>query len=263
MGTVGGYEKVVSTDGTPIAFRRAGKGPPLVLVHGTTGSDFSWRFVEPLLSAHFTLHAMQRRGRGESGDGPGYSMVREAEDVAAVVDSIGGSVDLFGHSYGADCALEASLLTKNLRKLVLYEPAVEFPYPHASIEEQERLAGQGKNEELIELVFSAEGVLSADEMAALKASPTWPARVALAPTIPRESREDARYTVSAQRFTDMRVPTLLLLGTESGKGFQTSIEKVHEALPDSRVVILEGHGHAAIMTAPELVASEVIRFLTG
>ena len=51
-------------------------------------------------------------GRGESGDAAGpYAIEREFEDVAAVVDGIGGRVHLFGHSYGGVCALEPALLT--------------------------------------------------------------------------------------------------------------------------------------------------------
>lgn len=72
---------------------------------------------------------MDRRGRGESGDGPAYSLDREAEDVAALVDSIGQPVNVLGHSYGALCAIKAALLTNNIRRLILYEgvPAITIP----------------------------------------------------------------------------------------------------------------------------------------
>ena len=254
-------EFATSADGTRIAFRRNGTGPRLVMVHGTTGSDWSFRFVEPLLSPSFTLYLMQRRGRGQSGDAPEYSLDREAEDVAAVVDATGGSAHVFGHSFGATLALEASLLTRNVEKLVLYEPPVEFPYPEGSIEKLEQLAAKGSAEELLEEVFRAEGVLSSEDLDALKGSPTWADRVALAWTIPRESRAESWYSVSSERFASMPAPTLLLLGSDSGDAFRAGVERVRSALPDVGVSILEGQGHAATMTAPELLAEEVTRFL--
>jgi len=63
---------------------------------------------------HRTL-AVDRRGRGASGDSEAYAIEREYEDVAAVVDSIGESANLLGHSYGAACALGVALLTRYLR----------------------------------------------------------------------------------------------------------------------------------------------------
>src|SRR5829696_4622459 len=118
-------ETITSEDGTPIAYRRSGEGPPLVLVHGAAADRGRWSPVLPALEKRFTVYAIDRRGRGGSGDSDGYTMEREAEDVASVVDSIGEPVNLLGHSYGALLALEAALVAKNVRKLVLYEPGIE------------------------------------------------------------------------------------------------------------------------------------------
>jgi pimeloyl-ACP methyl ester carboxylesterase len=115
-------EKVTSPDGTRIAYYRSGAGAPLILVPGTGAANpVAWTAVLPALEAHFSVYAVDRRGHGESGDSPTYAIEREFEDIAAVVDSIGGPVNLLGHSFGGLCALEAALLTPNLRKLVLYE----------------------------------------------------------------------------------------------------------------------------------------------
>ena len=110
--TVGTTEAIrqttVSRDGTPIAWWRSGVGPDLLLVHGTTADHTRWETMLPLLEPHATVHAMDRRGRGGSGDSPAYSVAAEADDVAAVVEAIGRPVDVFGHSYGALVALEAA-----------------------------------------------------------------------------------------------------------------------------------------------------------
>src|SRR5918995_5182698 len=79
----------------------------------------------PAFERRFTVCAIDRRGRGGSGDPDDYTIGREFEDVAAVVDSLGEPAFLLGHSYGALCALEAALLTRNVRKLVLYEPPMD------------------------------------------------------------------------------------------------------------------------------------------
>src|SRR3712207_4033192 len=118
-------ETVTSVDDTPIAYWRSGEGPPLVLVHGTAADHIRWTPVLPVFEQHFTVYAIDRRGRGGSDDSGDYAIEREFEDIAAVVDSLGEPAFLLGHSYGALCALEAALLTRNVRKLMLYEPPMD------------------------------------------------------------------------------------------------------------------------------------------
>ena len=93
--------RVASRDGTEI--RTSGDGSPLVLVHGTPADHTRWQPMLPHLEPHVTVHAIDRRGRGASGDGPEYRLEREYEDVAAVVDAVapaGTRVDVYGHSHG-------------------------------------------------------------------------------------------------------------------------------------------------------------------
>jgi pimeloyl-ACP methyl ester carboxylesterase len=104
-------ETIHSKDGTPIAHQRSGIGAPLVLVHGTGGAYTRWEPILTALQTHFTVYAVDRRGRGESGDADTYAIEREFEDIAAIVDSLGEPALLLGHSFGAICALEAALLT--------------------------------------------------------------------------------------------------------------------------------------------------------
>ena len=94
----GAVEYVTSSDGTRIAYERSGSGPLLVLLHGTSVERFSFRYLEPLLRDRFTLCAVDRRGRGESGDSTGsYAIEHEFADVAAVMASFSNPADLFGH----------------------------------------------------------------------------------------------------------------------------------------------------------------------
>jgi pimeloyl-ACP methyl ester carboxylesterase len=146
-----------SPDGCWIACERTGAGPPLVLVHGTTGTMRRWAPVLPLLESRFTVYAIDRRGRGASGDTAPYAMEREFEDVAAVVDDIGEPCHLLGHSFGAICALEAACRTPNLRKLVLYEPPIPTPghdaFEPAALERLQHLLDAGDPEGVLTVFF--------------------------------------------------------------------------------------------------------------
>ena len=259
-------EKVKSNDGTPIAYRRSGKGSPLVLVHGTTADHTRWQLILAALEQHFTVYAMDRRGRGESGDAEPYALEREFEDVAAVVNAAGPRVNLLGHSYGALCAMEAALRTTHLHKLVLYEPV--FPvegiemYPPGAREKLQALLKQGDRDLLLVTFFRDIVQVPEEQIDLLRAEPVWQARLAAAHTVVREMAE-ADYVFDPKRFRSLTVPTLLLLGENSPPSLTKPTERLASVLPSSRVVVMPGQGHIAMRTAPELFLREVIGFLAA
>jgi pimeloyl-ACP methyl ester carboxylesterase len=104
--------------------------------------------------------------------------------------------------------------------------------------------------------------MPADELDLLKASPGFPAMVAAAHTVPRESRAEEDYRFTPERFKNLRVPTMFLLGGDSPVFFKTTIETWHAALPNSRITVLPGQQHIAHYTAPDLLAHEVLAFLS-
>lgn len=261
-------EKVISHDGTPIAYHRRGSGPPLVLVHGSASANpIAWTAVYLTLEEYFTVYAMDRRGRGESGDGPTYAIEREVEDIVAVVDSIGQPVNLLGHSFGALCVLEAALLTRNLRRLILYEPAIPLPdvvlYPEGVIDRLQALLDSGDREGVLTTLYREVVMIPPHEIEQLKASPAWPARVASAHTVLREAQAEEQYTFDAWRFKDFHTPTLLLLGGDSPQILKAATEIIDRALPDSQIAIMPGQQHTAMYTAPDLFLNEVLTFLNG
>lgn len=259
-------EIVASKDGTPIAFERSGTGPALVLVHGTTADHTRWTPLLPEFGKRFTVYAMDRRGRGESGDSDAYSLEREYEDVAAVAKAAGQGTSLLGHSYGALCVLEAALLTENVSKLILYEPA--FPtegqdlYPPGALERFQALLDQGDREVLLTTFFRELVGMSDDEISLVRAEPSWQGRLAAAHTAVRELA-DGDYVFEPDRFRKLEIPTLLLVGGSSPPFLRRPSELVAAALPNSRIAEMPGQGHAAMTTAPELFLREVIGFLTG
>ncbi len=259
-------ETIISKDGTRIAYQRSGKGPPLVLVHGTAANHSRWSPVLPTLEEHFTVYAVDRRGRGGSGDADGYAVEKEFEDIASVVDSIGEPVNLLGHSYGALCSLEAALLTRNICNLVLYDPGIEVTgqeiYPHEVIDRLETLLDKGDRDGIVVTTMREVAGLPPETVEHLRTLPVWQTRVAAAHTIPRELRAVKGYRFDPERFKGLGgVPTLLLSGGASPAALRKATEATDMTLPDSRIVVMPGQGHAAMDTGTDLFTAEVLRFL--
>jgi pimeloyl-ACP methyl ester carboxylesterase len=259
-------QTVASRDGTRIAFWKSGAGPPLLLVHGGTADHTTtWRFVLQEFERRFTIYAMDRRGRGGSGDSAAYNLQREAEDIVAIIDSIGEPVNLLGHSYGGLCAIEAALLTTNLRRLILYEAVpLRGPdgYKPGIIDRLEAMRRGGDVEGMLVAMFRELVEMPAEELELLRSQrDAWAVRLGNAPTLPRELRAEESYIFSPERFTGMLTPTLLLVGGDSPLREQSNARGVAEALPDARVVALPGQQHAAMYSAPEAFVREVVRFL--
>ena len=123
----GERSEIVGGGGVRIGVLTAGTGPELLLVHGGMGRLEAWGPIWDRLTERRTVTAMDRRGRGASGDDPTYALSDEYEDVAAVVGALadrqGAPIDVFGHSYGGVCALGAAAAgDARIRRLALYEP---------------------------------------------------------------------------------------------------------------------------------------------
>jgi len=256
-------ETVRSKDGTLIAYERSGTGPALILVHGTTADHTRWQPVLPMLEQTFTMYAVDRRGRGWSGDSETYSLEREYDDIAAVVASIREPVNLLGHSYGALICLEAALRVTNLSRLVLYEPSMPtgepiYP-PGARAKIQALIDARDREGGLLAFYRDVVGIPE-HQIAVLRNEPAWAARLAAAHTIPREF-SDEDYIFESSRFKDLDIPALLLQGENSPDYLKAATEAVHAALPGSRIVIIPGQQHIAMSTVPELFARLVTVFL--
>jgi pimeloyl-ACP methyl ester carboxylesterase len=262
--------RVASRDGTEIAVWTSGHGPPLVLVHGAVADHTRWRPLLPHLEPHVTVHAMDRRGRGASGDAPGYAIEREFEDVAAVVDAVadasGSAADLYGHSFGGLCAFGGATLTAGIGRLVLYEG-----WPPADARARElppgvggrldALLAEGNRDAVVETMFREVVLMPEAEITALRAQPAWPARVAAAPTIVRELRAIPQVPFDPGQAARIAVPTLLLTGSDSDDPFAADLATVAAALPDARIGVLDGQRHVADILAPELFARRLLAFL--
>ena len=219
-------KKVKSSDGTLIAYEKTGKGPPMVLVHGTVVDHTHWDMVLPKLAKYFTVYAIDRRGRGKSGDGADYKAEFEFDDVAAVVKMMDEPVILLGQSYGGFIVLEAALRTENIGKLIL-EKVAGFP---------------------------------SGEIDKYRQAPLWNVMVSAAHTLPRELKAETEYKFESSRFKDLNIPTMLLTGSESISSDKEGVKVLNKTLPENIIITLKGQGHDGFVTAPGLFADKVIKF---
>jgi pimeloyl-ACP methyl ester carboxylesterase len=117
-------DHATSVDGARICYLTTGSGPPIIVLPGalSTAEDYA-RFAANL-GRRFTVHTVQRRGRGGSDpQGKLYSMTTECADLAAVREATGSRL-LVGHSYGGLIALEALRTGQPFSKIAIYEPGV-------------------------------------------------------------------------------------------------------------------------------------------
>jgi len=257
--------KVPMSDGASISLEVNGNGPSLLLVHGAAGTRKSWARVIPLLQSRYRTFAMNRRGRGDSRDGSTFSLAREAEDIARVADQLPGPAFVVGHSYGAVATLEALRLTGKIQRCVLYEPPLPVAGGMGRVSPDAVCAAvaAGDHERAMLTFLRDVAQLPAPVIEGLRADPSWPERVKLAPTVCREIKAVTTYAFEPLRFAKIATPTLFLLGSASPPAMETSVNAGAAALPHSQVRILAGQQHDAMYTAPDLLAAAIADFLSA
>jgi pimeloyl-ACP methyl ester carboxylesterase len=259
----GPVERVTSDDQTPIAVRRVGSGPPLVAIHGGLGTWRSWMAVAERLADRFEVFLYDRRGRGGSGDARGpHSVNREVADARAVVSAAGAGASVIGHSFGGAIALELARTGVPVGALVVYEPPAAIGHLLAPRDLAALTATDDPDEILecgIELLDRA-GLVRGGGPASLPSQARSAARI-LAPTVAREITAAAALGSNPGRYADVQQPTLVLAGAASPEPQQAACRHLADALPHGRLARLEGHGHVAHTTAPDLVAQQIGGFL--
>ena len=256
---------VTTLDGVTISFDVFGSGPPLVLVHGVfTNRVSNWITVRDALGARFTVHAVDRRGRGETSSSPANSTRDEFDDVAAVVRSVGESVFMIGHSYGAHVALgAASLVPERVRKLILYEPPAA---ESLSDETQLALEGDARRadwDSVVSRFFRDVALLPSEELETIRNSPVWGMLVDGAKPTMSDLQAFRRYDFDAREFSSLSIPVTFLCGSESPPIQFVTTEALMKTLPDARRLELAGQGHDGMYGDPQQFVDEVTRLLLG
>lgn len=264
-GTPDASFRVSSRDGTAITVWFGGDGPPIVLVHGSFTDHTAWSATLPELRRHFSTYALDRRGFGASGDGEDYGIAREFDDLAEVVASVAerseSTVTVWGHSFGANCAMGGAALSSSVGHLILYEPSLGLRYPPGAIESAEEALARGDNEGVVQRMLFDILDMSDDDIAAMKGGPRWPLILDGARTVVREARVEHGWVYEPGQFETIAAPTLLISGDDSTDPVRAATERAFAAIPGSRIRVLEGHGHFAHRTHPGLVVDLVRDFV--
>jgi pimeloyl-ACP methyl ester carboxylesterase len=238
------------------------------VVHGGLGSSLGWRPVAQRLAERFEVFLYDRRGRGHSGDNPAHALEREIEDAEALLGVAGPGAALLAHSFGGVVALEAAHRAERgaVAAVAVYEPAVDVggTIAPADIERMQALIEQGEHDAALDIGIAgldAAGLVAADPRPAGARRPD--AVLALATTVPRELRAVTIPGLDSDRYRELDLPALVLAGTRSPAVQRRNGQRLAQALPQGRLVWLEGLGHVAHTAAPDHLARALTSFLDG
>ncbi|OBK72556.1 alpha/beta fold hydrolase [Mycobacterium sp. 1165178.9] len=262
---------VISPDGTCIGYESVGAGSPLLLVHGSTGTRARWSSVTAVLVQRYTVHAMDRRGRGLSTiEVEPYSLSREAEDVAAVAEDVaavaedvGGDVYVVGHSYGALAVMEAALLTSAFRRIMLYEPPIPSQgHDVGSPEGLARITKMSDPREILEAFYRDTLHLPPPAIKDLVDRELPYLADSIGHTAGRELAAARAYRAT-ERLAEITVPVRMLFGTQSPTYFRVAAAAVADLVPGATVAPLRGQGHQAVDYDPQQFVRAVLDFDSG
>jgi pimeloyl-ACP methyl ester carboxylesterase len=270
MATSDRIHRTASADGTTIAGRVHGHGPPLVLVPGgPADGETGWPGLLPLLEPHAACYALNTRGRGLSDDHADHRHERLVEDVVAFVDSIEDAVVLFGHSAGATHVLDAAAVSSSVRAVALYEPtlaeladdraAADFA---AGFEAVTEAAEGGRLRDAARLFLERLARATDEELALAEEVDAFSDMAPLVPVVLAEAARSGPPNVSDLAILDrIDVPVLILIGERTHPFYRGVAQYLQGRLADVEVREVPGVAHLAPETHPEAVAVELIRLL--
>jgi pimeloyl-ACP methyl ester carboxylesterase len=266
-------DTVQSADGTPIAFTKAGQGPPLILVDGA----LCCRSFGPMpklaaqLTPRFTVYTYDRRGRGASGDTRPYAADREVDDLEALVALAGAAagtaetVFVHGTSSGAALALEAAKRIRAIARLAVYEPPFmvdgsRAPMPGDFLTRLDELVAGERRTDAVKMFMRFVGT-PAIFTAVMPLTPVWPKLKAVAHTLPYDItiiQDHYRGTpFTPAEWAEVKIPTLVAAGGKSPAWMTNGTRALADALPDARYRTLPGQNH---MVKPQAVAPVLTEF---
>jgi len=256
--------KVTSKDGTTIAYDQSGQGMPVIFVDGA----LCYRAFGPSggmaaqLAPHFTVITYDRRGRGDSGDTPPFAVEREVEDIAALIEAVGGSAFVYGTSSGAALALHAAAHGLPIRKLALFEPPYNDATLQAAADYTANLKGiiaAGRRDDAVALFMTYVGT-PLEAVEGMKHAPMWPLLEAVGHTLAYDNAVMGDSAVPTARAAAVSIPTLLIVGEASYGFMAASAHAIVEAMPNAQFRSLPGQSHDA---APEAVAPLLVEFFAS
>jgi pimeloyl-ACP methyl ester carboxylesterase len=239
--------KITSQDGTTIAYDKKGQGPVLILVLGALNRRSQGKKLAELLSDRFTVISYDRRGRGDSTDTQPYNTDKEAGDIEALIDELGGNAYLYGHSSGCVLALMAAQkLGNKVTGLALYE----LPYnsdPPAQSESQayrkklKQLLAKDERGDAVALFVKSVGV-SDKQVEAMKRLPMWKGLTAMAHTLAYDTVELMEQYPKLNT-KSINTKALIMYGAASPAFMGDTAKKLSQAMPHAQLRSIEGQAH--------------------
>ncbi len=272
--------KEIKLHGHRVVFRHEGEGQLVVLIHGITGRSEQWEAAMPLLSAGHEVLAPDLLGHGESAKPRGdYSLGAYASAVRDTMVALGHeSATIVGHSLGGGIAMQfAYQFPERCERLVLVNsgglgrevhpmlrastlPGSEYVMPlllHPKLieagEAVGRLLGFFKLQAGTDLAEVAHGFASLGDAEARSAF-IETMRAVLDPGGQRVSALDRLYLAES-------VPTLIVWGESDPIIPVDHGRAAHEAMPGSRLEILQGVGHFPQVERPHEFATLLADFI--
>ncbi|MQA81249.1 MAG: alpha/beta fold hydrolase [Streptosporangiales bacterium] len=267
-------EHITSKDGTMIAVEKTGDGPAVVLVDGA----YTYRAIDQfpaslaeLLAPRFTVAHYERRGRGESGDTAPYAVEREIEDLAAVIDAVGGSASVLGMSSGSVLALQAAVRGVAVERLAMWEPPFVVddsrpPLPDDYVARLDALIAAGRRGDAMEYALTTAVGLPVDDVRAMRAEPFFALMEAVAHTAAYDGRVMAD-TMSGrplafERWAGFTIPALVLVGEKSDEFWQVGTRAFAHGMPTVRHRSIDTLAEEAHAVSPAALAPVLEEFFT-
>lgn len=249
------FQTVTSKDGSRIAYDRHGSGPAVILVGGALSYRKFSKMEElaTLLAGRCTVINYDRRGRGDSTEVKPFALEREIEDIAALIETEGGSASLWGWSSGGALALRAASAGIGIQNLSVYEvpftvdPAAKRPTPDYGERLDELVAAGDRGGAAKHFMRNAIGV-PAPFVALMRLMPMWKGIKATALTLPYDWAALGKHTMygaslNAEEWASVTVPTLVAYGGKSPAVLQQGSRALAEALPNAELRELKGVSH--------------------
>ena len=233
---------VTSADGTPIAYDETGDGAVVVIVNGamSRAADAAG-LATALADAGFRAVTWDRRARGSSGDARGSTPDREVEDLAAVIDAVGGDAAVLGHSSGAVLGLVAASRGVPVRALFLSEPPLRFGEDEPADDLAERLqlaVDEGRLDDAI-VTFQLEGVGLPQEMVdGIRASDQFAALLPLAQSTVYDTNLTREASTPSPEMLAVGVPVTVLRGAQTFPFLIGSSDRLADAIDGAELVVV-------------------------
>lgn len=257
-------ETTTSADGTTIAFARAGDGAAVVVVGGAFSTAAAGAgLAGALADAGFCGVTYDRRARGGSGDTPPYAPAREADDLAAVIATVGGCAGVLGHSSGGVLALLAAASGVPVGHLFCSEPPFGFGDDEAPSDLPERLQGmvdEGRPGDAV-VAFQREAVRLPDAVIEqIRTGPMFAELVPLAQSAVYDATLTREVSTPTAAMLAVPAPVTVLLGSQTFPMLDRAARRLADEIPHAELVVVpESVGHRPDPAATARVVVDRLR----